>query len=60
MDATERAPLMGPGPLSDGQFYSPPESVAGLWTRTDPKISKISQPFLIDSQAQFHERKSGY
>ncbi|KAM9718991.1 STARD3 N-terminal-like protein [Menidia menidia] len=28
MDAAERAPLMGPGPLSDGQFYSPPESLA--------------------------------
>ncbi|KAM3866358.1 STARD3 N-terminal-like protein [Diretmus argenteus] len=28
MDATERAPLIHPGPLSDGQFYSPPESVA--------------------------------
>ncbi|KAM9500421.1 STARD3 N-terminal-like protein isoform 1-T2 [Clarias gariepinus] len=25
---SERAPLMLPGPLSDGQFYSPPESVA--------------------------------
>ncbi|XP_045549755.1 STARD3 N-terminal-like protein isoform X2 [Salmo salar] len=28
MDAPERAPFMQPGPLSDGQFYSPPESVA--------------------------------
>ncbi|CAB1325707.1 unnamed protein product [Coregonus sp. 'balchen'] len=28
MDAPERAPFMHPGPLSDGQFYSPPESVA--------------------------------
>ncbi|XP_064186882.1 STARD3 N-terminal-like protein isoform X2 [Anguilla rostrata] len=27
-DTSERAPLMHPGPLSDGQFYSPPESVA--------------------------------
>lgn len=35
MDATERAPLMCPGPSSDGQFYSPPESVAGRLTRTD-------------------------
>ncbi|MBN3324650.1 STR3N protein, partial [Atractosteus spatula] len=26
---SERAPLILPGPLSDGQFYSPPESVAG-------------------------------
>ncbi|XP_077414683.1 STARD3 N-terminal-like protein isoform X2 [Vanacampus margaritifer] len=26
--AAERACLLGPGPLSDGQFYSPPESVA--------------------------------
>uniref|UniRef100_A0A3Q4I6L1 STARD3 N-terminal like n=1 Tax=Neolamprologus brichardi TaxID=32507 RepID=A0A3Q4I6L1_NEOBR len=25
---TSRAPLLGPGPLSDGQFYSPPESLA--------------------------------
>lgn len=46
MDATERAPLMGPGPLSDGQFYSPPESVAGLSTRTDPETSKISHAYL--------------
>ncbi|XP_010164547.1 STARD3 N-terminal-like protein isoform X2 [Antrostomus carolinensis] len=28
-DATERAALLHPGVLSDGQFYSPPESVAG-------------------------------
>ncbi|KAM4604895.1 STARD3 N-terminal-like protein [Polymixia lowei] len=28
MDAADRAPLLHPGPLSDGQFYSPPESVA--------------------------------
>uniref|UniRef100_H2S0M1 STARD3 N-terminal like n=1 Tax=Takifugu rubripes TaxID=31033 RepID=H2S0M1_TAKRU len=26
-----RAPLLYPGPVSDGQFYSPPESVAGQW-----------------------------
>lgn len=43
MDAAERAPLMCPGPVSDGQFYSPPESVAGLSNRPDicPKISHI-------------------
>lgn len=43
VDAAERAPLMCPGPLSDGQFYSPPESVAGLSNRTDvcPKTSHI-------------------
>ncbi|XP_010891077.1 STARD3 N-terminal-like protein [Esox lucius] len=28
MDAPERASFVHPGPLSDGQFYSPPESVA--------------------------------
>ncbi|XP_076151505.1 STARD3 N-terminal-like protein [Alosa pseudoharengus] len=28
LDAAERAPLMHPGPMSDGQFYSPPESLA--------------------------------
>lgn len=28
VSGAERAPLLGPGPLSDGQFYSPPESVA--------------------------------
>ncbi|XP_063076427.1 STARD3 N-terminal-like protein [Engraulis encrasicolus] len=29
LDAAERAPLMRhPGPMSDGQFYSPPESLA--------------------------------
>ena len=27
--ASERAALLHPGVLSDGQFYSPPESVAG-------------------------------
>ncbi|KAL4623388.1 hypothetical protein GN956_G19479 [Arapaima gigas] len=27
-DVSVRAPLLHPGPLSDGQFYSPPESVA--------------------------------
>ncbi|XP_043544728.1 STARD3 N-terminal-like protein isoform X2 [Chiloscyllium plagiosum] len=27
-DVSEHAPLILPGPLSDGQFYSPPESVA--------------------------------
>lgn len=37
MDATERAPLMGPGPLSDGQFYSPPESVADSDEELDDK-----------------------
>ncbi|KAM9791979.1 STARD3 N-terminal-like protein [Syngnathus typhle] len=26
--AAERAPLFAPGPMSDGQFYSPPDSVA--------------------------------
>ncbi|XP_078073086.1 STARD3 N-terminal-like protein isoform X2 [Mustelus asterias] len=26
-DVSEHAPLIHPGPLSDGQFYSPPESV---------------------------------
>ncbi|XP_066579698.1 STARD3 N-terminal-like protein [Amia ocellicauda] len=28
VDTSDRAPLIHPGPLSDGQFYSPPESVA--------------------------------
>lgn len=37
MDATERAALMGPGPLSDGQFYSPPESVADSDEELDDK-----------------------
>ncbi|XP_076005243.1 STARD3 N-terminal-like protein [Genypterus blacodes] len=37
MDATERAPLMCPGPLSDGQFYSPPESVADSDEELDDK-----------------------
>lgn len=47
MDATERAPLMGPGPLSDGQFYSPPESVADsdedLDDKHDPEKGLIQQ-----------------
>lgn len=53
VDATERAPLVYPGPLSDGQFYSPPESVAGLLTHTDINTQNIShwaQDFLLDSQ----------
>lgn len=29
MEHAARAPLLYPGPVSDGQFYSPPESVAG-------------------------------
>ncbi|XP_078121186.1 STARD3 N-terminal-like protein [Sander vitreus] len=45
MDATERAPPLGPGPLSDGQFYSPPESVADsdeeLDDKHDPEIGLI-------------------
>ena len=32
-DASERAALLHPGVLSDGQFYSPPESVAGSYVR---------------------------
>ncbi|XP_069777165.1 STARD3 N-terminal-like protein isoform X5 [Narcine bancroftii] len=34
-DVEEQAPLILPGPLSDGQFYSPPESVVavGTWTK---------------------------
>lgn len=47
MDATQRAPLMGPGPLSDGQFYSPPESVADsdeeLDDKHDPEKGLIQQ-----------------
>ncbi|XP_008333196.1 STARD3 N-terminal-like protein [Cynoglossus semilaevis] len=47
MDAAERAPLMGPGPLSDGQFYSPPESVADsdeeLDDKQDPEKVLIQQ-----------------
>lgn len=31
MEHAARAPLLCPGPVSDGQFYSPPESVAGQW-----------------------------
>ncbi|XP_034744502.1 STARD3 N-terminal-like protein [Etheostoma cragini] len=45
MDATERFPPLGPGPLSDGQFYSPPESVADsdeeLDDKHDPEIGLI-------------------
>ncbi|XP_040912218.1 STARD3 N-terminal-like protein [Toxotes jaculatrix] len=47
MDATERAPLMYPGPVSDGQFYSPPESVADsdedLDDKHDPEKGLIQQ-----------------
>ncbi|XP_034470156.1 STARD3 N-terminal-like protein isoform X2 [Hippoglossus hippoglossus] len=38
VDATQRAPLMCAGPLSDGQFYSPPESVAGQFIHTEPAV----------------------
>lgn len=31
VEQAARAPLLCPGPVSDGQFYSPPESVAGQW-----------------------------
>ncbi|XP_072268309.1 STARD3 N-terminal-like protein [Pyxicephalus adspersus] len=34
---SERAPLMHPGPISDGQFYSPPESPADSDDETDEK-----------------------
>lgn len=47
MDATERAPLVGPGPLSDGPFYSPPESLADsdeeLDDKHDPEKGLIQQ-----------------
>ncbi|XP_036452020.1 STARD3 N-terminal-like protein [Colossoma macropomum] len=33
----ERAPLVHPGPVSDGQFYSPPESVADSDEELDDK-----------------------
>nr|XP_046263956.1 STARD3 N-terminal-like protein isoform X1 [Scatophagus argus] len=46
-DAAERAPLMCPGPLSDGQFYSPPESVADsdedLDDKPDPEKGLIQR-----------------
>lgn len=45
VDAAERAPLMGPAPLSDGQFYSPPESLADsdedLEDKQDPEKGLI-------------------
>lgn len=47
IDATERAPLIRPGALSDGQFYSPPESVADsdeeLDDKHDPEKGLIQQ-----------------
>ncbi|XP_062260726.1 STARD3 N-terminal-like protein [Platichthys flesus] len=47
VDATQRAPLLCAGPLSDGQFYSPPESVADsdeeLDDKHDPEIGLIQQ-----------------
>lgn len=33
MEHAARAPLLCPGPVSDGQFYSPPESAAGQLRR---------------------------
>ncbi|XP_054882600.1 STARD3 N-terminal-like protein [Poeciliopsis prolifica] len=43
LEAVERAPLMGPGPLSDGQFYSPPESLADSDEDLDPEKSLIQK-----------------
>ncbi|XP_037313889.1 STARD3 N-terminal-like protein [Pungitius pungitius] len=47
MDAAERAPLVSGGPLSDGQFYSPPESAADsdeeLDDKHDPEKGLIQQ-----------------
>ncbi|XP_037538366.1 STARD3 N-terminal-like protein [Nematolebias whitei] len=37
VDAAERATLIGPGPVSDGQFYSPPESLADSDEELDDK-----------------------
>ncbi|XP_061835103.1 STARD3 N-terminal-like protein [Nerophis lumbriciformis] len=37
LDASERAPLLYPGPMSEGQFYSPPESVADTDEDLDDK-----------------------
>lgn len=45
VDATENAPPMGPGPLSDGQFYSPPESLAGQFSHSD--ILNISSTNIL-------------
>ncbi|XP_062425554.1 STARD3 N-terminal-like protein isoform X2 [Rhea pennata] len=36
-DASERAALLHPGVISDGQFYSPPESVAGSDEESEEK-----------------------
>ncbi|XP_015709705.1 STARD3 N-terminal-like protein isoform X2 [Coturnix japonica] len=36
-DASERAALLHPGVLSDGQFYSPPESAAGSDEESEEK-----------------------
>lgn len=41
MDASDRAPLIGPGPLSDGQFYSPPESLADSDEELDDKHDPV-------------------
>lgn len=47
MGASDRAPLLCPGPLSDGQFYSPPESLADsdeeLDDKHDPEKGLIQQ-----------------
>lgn len=45
MDDSERAALMHPGPLSDGQFYSPPESVADSDEDLDDKHD-IEKPLI--------------
>ncbi|MCJ8731792.1 hypothetical protein PDJAM_G00203680 [Pangasius djambal] len=42
---SERAPLLLPGPLSDGQFYSPPESVADSEEDLDDKLD-LEKPIV--------------
>lgn len=46
MDAVQRPPLLHTGPVSEGQFYSPPESLAGLLTQTCKNLGNSQTWYL--------------
>lgn len=50
-DASERAALLHPGVLSDGQFYSPPESVAGSYVHTANRFFYWHIPLPSEGEA---------
>lgn len=53
--AVARGPLLFPGALSEGQFYSPPESFAGSDNESDEDIGKRS--FSAQEREYIHQGK---